>query len=85
MSLALGVEFLQASISQADSSTDAPLVFDTTALRQLHSIEAAPGRVTAELPVTPAVANRYGTLHGGCIGGPVPRASTPAGFLCTAA
>lgn len=67
MSLALGVEFLQASISQADSSTDAPLVFDTTALRQLHSIEAAPGRVTAELPVTPAVANRYGTLHGGCI------------------
>lgn len=67
MSLALGVGFLQASISQTDCSTDEPVCFDTTALRQLHSIDAAPGRVTAELPVTPAVANRYGTLHGGCI------------------
>ncbi|KAL4421379.1 hypothetical protein ABPG75_010670 [Micractinium tetrahymenae] len=67
MSLELGVGFLQASISATDSATDAPLAFDTTALRQLHSITAAPGRVTAELPVTLAVANRYGTLHGGCI------------------
>ncbi len=77
MSLALGVGFLQASISHTDSSSDAPLAFDTTALRQLHSIEAAPGRVTAELPVTPAVANRYGTLHGGCIGAAGPSAIHP--------
>jgi hypothetical protein len=26
------------------------------------------GRVRCALPVTPAVQNRYGTLHGGCIG-----------------
>ena len=48
------------------------LCFDTTALSdlQLESIRASPGRLTALMPVTDAVANRYGTLHGGCIGAP---------------
>jgi hypothetical protein len=31
-------------------------------------IRVEPGRVRCSLPVSRAVQNRYGTLHGGCIG-----------------
>ena len=46
---------------------DAPY-FDTVALHTIRDIEASEGRVTCIMPVTQRVANRYSTLHGGCIG-----------------
>jgi acyl-coenzyme A thioesterase PaaI-like protein len=47
---------------------DAP-VFDTVALNTIRDIQAFPGRLTCIIPVEQRVQNRYGTLHGGCIGG----------------
>lgn len=69
MSNELGTGFLRALLQHRTPSGDS-LCFDTTALSglQLDSIRASPGRLTATMPVTDAVANRYGTLHGGCIG-----------------
>lgn len=69
MSNELGIGFLRALLQHRTPSGDS-LCFDTTALSglQLDSIRASPGRLTATMPVSDAVANRYGTLHGGCIG-----------------
>lgn len=76
MSIELAEGFL-ATLTQHRGPSGASLCFDTTALGalQLDSVRASPGRITAVLPVTPAVANRYGTLHGGCIGAPAPGGS----------
>jgi acyl-coenzyme A thioesterase 13 len=41
-------------------------------------VHAEPGVVRCALPVTPAVQNRYGTLHGGCIATLVDVVSTAA-------
>lgn len=68
MSTELAMAFLRSVSTHRDAATGEPLQFDTTALSTLHSLHAERGRVTAEMPVTHAVANRYGTLHGGCIG-----------------
>jgi acyl-coenzyme A thioesterase PaaI-like protein len=68
MSTELAVQFLEA-VAQHRDEQGQPLQFDTTALAELRDVHAEPGRVTARLPVSPAVSNRYGTLHGGCIGG----------------
>lgn len=68
MSTELAVQFLEAVVQHRDEQGQ-PLQFDTTALAELRDVHAEPGRVTARLPVSPAVSNRYGTLHGGCIGG----------------
>lgn len=80
MSNELAEGFLR-TLTQHRGPGGASLCFDTTALGelQLDSIRASPGRITAVLPVTPAVANRYGTLHGGCIGmlSGCPRAGLP--------
>lgn len=61
------MQFLEACTQHRDEAGLA-LQFDTTALPALCDVKAVPGRVSAVLPVTPAVSNRYGTLHGGCIG-----------------
>ncbi|EFN54601.1 hypothetical protein CHLNCDRAFT_135083 [Chlorella variabilis] len=66
MSEELAVQFLEACTQHRDEAGLA-LQFDTTALPALCDVKAVPGRVSAVLPVTPAVSNRYGTLHGGCI------------------
>jgi uncharacterized protein (TIGR00369 family) len=66
MSTELAVQFLEA-VAQHRDEQGQPLQFDTTALAELRDVHAEPGRVTARLPVSPAVSNRYGTLHGGCI------------------
>lgn len=42
--------------------------FDTTAIKDLDVIEAGPKRCLCKLHVGEKVVNRYGTLHGGCIG-----------------
>ena len=42
--------------------------FDTTALAGLQIITVSPGRMLCELPVAPRVQNRFGSLHGGCLG-----------------
>ena len=68
MSTELALGFINAVKSQRDTA-GAAQSFDTTALAGLTDCAAAPGRFTAALPITPAVQNRYGTLHGGCIGG----------------
>ena len=43
-------------------------MFDTVALQTITDIRAYEGRLTCLIPVEPRVQNRYGTLHGGCIG-----------------
>lgn len=68
MSTSLAVQFMEA-VTQARDAAGAPQSFDATALSTLVDLAAEPGRFTATLPVTPAVQNRYHTLHGGCIGG----------------
>ena len=69
MSTELALAFLEAGTHQRNEN-GAPEQFDTTALSALRDVQASAGRVTARLPVTPEVSNRYGTLHGGCIGAP---------------
>lgn len=51
-----------------DLDLDNAPVFDTVALNTIRDIKATDGRVTCVIPVEPRVQNRYGTLHGGCIG-----------------
>ena len=41
--------------------------FDSV-LQSLSDFEAEPGRLRCRFTVTPAMQNRYATLHGGCIG-----------------
>ena len=43
-------------------------MFDTVALQTITDIRGYEGRLTCLIPVEPRVQNRYGTLHGGCIG-----------------
>ncbi len=85
MSIELGIGFLR-SLLRHRAPDGASLCFDTTALStlQLESIQASPGRITASMPVTDAVANRYGTLHGGCIGACAARAWLGGRCLCPA-
>ena len=42
--------------------------FDTTALHGLKIIKSTAGQMTCDFPVNKRVQNRFGTLHGGCIG-----------------
>lgn len=67
MSADLALLFIRAVTQQVDAE-GGPASFDTSALRGLRELQAAPGRFSCILPVTPPVQNRYGTLHGGCIG-----------------
>jgi hypothetical protein len=66
---ALACSYLHAAIRQRDARGGSQQ-FETTVLPLLDVVEVAPGRVVARLPVTPAVCNRYQTLHGGCMGEP---------------
>jgi acyl-coenzyme A thioesterase PaaI-like protein len=43
--------------------------FDSVALQGLQVVNTEPGRVVCRLHITKRACNRYGTLHGGCIGG----------------
>lgn len=67
MSTSLALQFMEV-VTQARDDAGAPQSFDTTALSSLQDYAAEPGRFSAVLPVSPDVQNRYGTLHGGCIG-----------------
>lgn len=67
MSAELALLFLR-TVTQQEDAAGGPTSFDTSALRSLEQLHAEPGRFTCVLPVTPPVQNRYGTLHGGCIG-----------------
>ena len=62
------VAFLESLVNQWNEDSRDGQVFDTTALQGLKDITAEPGQVTCRLPVRDRVQNRYGTLHGGCIG-----------------
>lgn len=42
--------------------------FDTTALKDLDLLDAGVKRCLCKLHVSKSMSNRYGTLHGGCIG-----------------
>ncbi len=42
--------------------------FDTTALHGLRITSSTSGRMVCDFPVDKRVQNRFGTLHGGCIG-----------------
>eukprot|EP00884_Botryococcus_braunii_P006372 jgi/Botrbrau1/15736/Bobra.4_1s0104.1 len=66
-----GAAFLEYIISAHDENLDLNKAasFDTTALHAIYDIEAFEGRLVCKLPVTELVQNRFGTLHGGCIGG----------------
>lgn len=45
-----------------------PIQFETLTLSNLYGFEVGDGLVTCYLDVTEELQNRYGTLHGGCIG-----------------
>lgn len=62
--------FLQALTGSGLGSPDLieDSMFDTVALQTITDIRAYEGRLTCIIPVEPRVQNRYGTLHGGCIG-----------------
>ncbi|KAK9812786.1 hypothetical protein WJX72_003675 [[Myrmecia] bisecta] len=64
-----GKLFLERLTSLSDSPIDltTPRNFDTTALSGIRDVTTSPGRLQCVMKVTPRVANRYGTLHGGCI------------------
>ena len=49
---------------RSDSTGD----FDTTALHGLRITSSTSGRMVCDFPVDKRVQNRFGTLHGGCIG-----------------
>ena len=49
---------------RSDSTGD----FDTTALHGLKITSSTSGRMVCDFPVAKRVQNRFGTLHGGCIG-----------------
>ena len=65
-----GKLFLQALTGSGleSSSLQQNSMFDTVALQTIKDIEASEGQVTCLIPVEERVQNRYGTLHGGCIG-----------------
>ena len=65
-----GKLFLQALTGSGleSSSLQQHSMFDTVALQTIKDIEASEGQVTCLIPVEERVQNRYGTLHGGCIG-----------------
>ena len=65
-----GKLFLQALTGSGldSSSLQEHSKFDTVALQTIKDIEASEGQVTCLIPVEERVQNRYGTLHGGCIG-----------------
>ena len=42
--------------------------FDTTALHGLKVTKSVAGRMLCDFPVEKRVQNRFGTLHGGCVG-----------------
>lgn len=65
-----GKLFLQALTGSGLGSPDLieDSMFDTVALQTITDIRAYEGRLTCIIPVEPRVQNRYGTLHGGCIG-----------------
>ena len=66
MSAQLAAAFLQ-YVSQGGQGGSEER-FDFVALGGMADIQAAPGSCSCTLPVTPRVANHYGTLHGGAIG-----------------
>ena len=65
-----GKLFLQALTGSGLGSPDLieDSMFDTVALQTITDVRAYEGRLTCIIPVEPRVQNRYGTLHGGCIG-----------------
>ena len=63
-----GKRFLELAVSQRCPKDNEPLDFDGVALRGLAVVSAEHGAVECRLPVTRHNQNRYGTLHGGCIG-----------------
>ena len=65
-----GKLFLQALTGSGleSSALQQHIMFDTVALQTIKDIEASEGRLTCLMPVEERVQNRYGTLHGGCIG-----------------
>jgi acyl-coenzyme A thioesterase PaaI-like protein len=67
MSTEMAVLFLEATTQSRDAD-GRPNQFDTTAMSGLRDVKATSGHVIALLDVTQEVSNRYGTLHGGCIG-----------------
>lgn len=62
--------FLQALTGSGLDSSDLEQdsIFDTVSLQTIRDIKAYDGRLTCIIPVERRVQNRYGTLHGGCIG-----------------
>ena len=73
-----GVQFLTAIIGNAaptagdGKNMNQASRFDSV-LHSLRDFEASPGKVTCKVTVTPAMQNRNGTLHGGCISTLIPR------------
>ncbi len=65
-----GKFFLQALTGSGldGDSLEENYMFDSVALHTIRDIKAYKGRLTCIIPVEPRVQNRYGTLHGGCIG-----------------
>ena len=45
-----------------------PVQFESLTLSNLYGFETGDGTLTCYLDVTEELQNRYGTLHGGCIG-----------------
>lgn len=60
------VQFLKFNCSQKDGAEH--LQFDTLALHGIYGFSADDGTATCYLDVVDELQNRYGTLHGGCIG-----------------
>ena len=71
----LALRFLRVGTAHRDAA-GSPLQYDTVVLAGLQDIRAAPGRLTAVLPVTPALAGNYACMHPGCIGKPLELAVT---------
>jgi hypothetical protein len=63
----LALRFLRVGTAHRDAAGKA-LQYDTVVLTGLRDIRAAPGRLTAVLPVTPALSGNYACMHPGCIG-----------------
>ena len=56
--------------------------FDTTALHGLKVISSTAGQMTCNFPVNTRVQNRFGTLHGGCIGNWYMQQSLASFYTC---
>lgn len=59
--------FLKSIINERDEQGQ-PLNFDALNLAELTDIDVESGRCRCSLTITRRHQNRYGTLHGGCIG-----------------